>query len=80
LCYEVWTPLQQFPYVEDITPFMELKLKALREHKSQIAAIRYDAGVQGFDRYRGAFTGKGEYCECFEPLTLPPGFLLANFR
>jgi LmbE family N-acetylglucosaminyl deacetylase len=73
LCYEVWTPLGRVPYVENITPYVEKKIAALREHTSQIEKIRYDEGVRGFDRYRGVFTGKGEYCECFEPMTLPAG-------
>jgi LmbE family N-acetylglucosaminyl deacetylase len=75
LCYEVWTPLSRVPYVEDITAFIDTKLAALREHRSQVEKIRYDEGVRGFDRYRGVFTGKGQYCECFEPLILPAGSL-----
>jgi LmbE family N-acetylglucosaminyl deacetylase len=65
LCYEVWTPLQEISYVEDITEFVELKIKALGQHKSQIQDIQYDEAVKGLDRYRGIMTGKGKYCECF---------------
>jgi LmbE family N-acetylglucosaminyl deacetylase len=68
LCYEVWSPLQDISYIEDITPFMKLKLEALRKHRSQISITPYDEAVQGLNRYRGAMTGKGTYCECFRIL------------
>lgn len=64
--YEVWTPLQNIAYAEDISEFMEVKLDALRMHESQIESIRYDEAVQGLNRYRGAMSGKGDYCECFQ--------------
>ena len=70
LCYEVWTPLQDVSYVEDITEFLELKLKALAQHKSQIQDIQYDDAVKGLNRYRGTMTGKGKYCECFQVLKI----------
>lgn len=70
LCYEVWTPLQEFSYVEDITEFIELKIKALGQHKSQIQDIQYDEAVKGLNRYRGIMTGKGKYCECFQVLKI----------
>lgn len=66
LCYEVWTPLQEVSYVENITDFIELKIKALEQHKSQIQDIRYDEAVKGLNKYRGVMTGKGKYCECFQ--------------
>jgi len=69
LCYEVWTPLQQISYIEDITDFIELKIEALKQHKSQIKDIQYDEAVKGLNRYRGIMTGKGEYCECFQVIT-----------
>ncbi len=70
LCYEVWTPLQEVSYVEDITKFIELKIKALKQHKSQIQDIQYNEAVKGLNRYRGIMTGKGEYCECFQVVKL----------
>jgi LmbE family N-acetylglucosaminyl deacetylase len=68
LCYEVWTPLQEVSYVEDITEVIETKIQALQQHKSQVADISYDEAVKGLNRYRGAMTGKGTYCECFQVL------------
>lgn len=66
LCYEVWTPLQEISYVEDITEFMELKTKALKQHESQIQERKYDEAIEGLNGYRGAMTGQGKYCECFQ--------------
>lgn len=70
LCYEVWTPLQEISYTEDITKFIGLKIKALEQHKSQIQDIPYDKAVKGLNRYRGVMTGNGEYCECFQVLKI----------
>jgi LmbE family N-acetylglucosaminyl deacetylase len=65
LAYEVWTPLFEFNYVEDISEFMNIKIAALRKHQSQIKTIGYDEATEGLARYRGAMTGKGKYCEVF---------------
>ncbi len=66
LAYEVWTPLQQVSYAEDISSFMHTKLAALRCHRSQLEMIRYDDAVHGLNRYRGILTGKGQFCEAFQ--------------
>lgn len=66
LCYEVWTPLQNITYVEDITPHMPRKLAALAVHQSQIENRDYHEAIEGLNRYRGVMTRKGIYCECFE--------------
>lgn len=68
LTYEVWTPLQQFTRVVDITPHMEVKLAALRLHQSQLETIRYDKAIRSLNRFRGIMTGEGDYCECFQIL------------
>lgn len=68
LAYEVWTPLHEVSYIEDITISMEQKLQALRLHASQLADIRYDEAIDGLNRYRGIMSGKGQYCECFQVL------------
>jgi LmbE family N-acetylglucosaminyl deacetylase len=69
LCYEVWTPLTEVSYVEEISDCVDLKLDALRCHRSQLASIHYDEAVRGLNRYRGVMTGRGVYCECFQILT-----------
>lgn len=66
LAYEVWTPLQEVSYVEDISSWIETKLAALRCHQSQLEMIGYDDAVHGLNRYRGILSGKGEFCEAFQ--------------
>ena len=70
LSYEVWTPLSNFEYVEDISEFIAKKTAALRKHKSQMKNARYDEAFEGLARYRGAMTGKGKYCEVFKILKI----------
>jgi len=66
LGYEVWTPLGTIGSIQDITPYIALKLKALRSHRSQVESIPYDQAIAGLNRYRGIMTGRGDYCECFQ--------------
>ncbi|MDZ4163616.1 MAG: PIG-L deacetylase family protein, partial [Smithellaceae bacterium] len=66
LCYEIFTPLTQVSYVEDITDRMDLKLSSLREHASQLGSIAYDEAIAGLNRFRGVTTGRGRFCECFQ--------------
>lgn len=71
LCYEVGTPLQEPSYHEDITEFIDLKLRALAEHRTQVQVIPYTDAVKGLNRYRGIMaSGKG-YGESFQVLLLP---------
>ena len=58
LCYEVWTPLQDITYSEDITSVIDVKITALERHASQIANVKYDEAVRGLNRYRGIMTEK----------------------
>ncbi len=55
--YEVWTPLADPTYVEDISDVMDIKMAALAAHASQLAGIAYDDGVTGLNRYRGVVHG-----------------------
>lgn len=68
LAYEVWAPLGEVNMVEDISPFIEIKIEAMRRHKSQLEHIAYDEGIRGLNRFRGISSGRGEYCECFQVL------------
>lgn len=68
LAYEVWAPLGEVNMVEDITPFIDIKIAAMRRHKSQLEHIAYDEGIRGLNRFRGISSGRGEYCECFQIL------------
>ncbi|MDO4539856.1 MAG: PIG-L deacetylase family protein [Syntrophomonadaceae bacterium] len=71
LAYEVWTPLPSPGLYRDISPWMEQKLAALRQHRSQLKYMAYDDAVRGLNRYRAVGSGLGcEYCECFQVLRL----------
>lgn len=63
--YEIWTPLQLFRHVEDITSVLRIKMRAIRCHASQVSQYRYDRAMRGLNGYRGVTTGKGRYCEVF---------------
>ena len=65
LAYEVWTPMHDFNYSEDITGFMKKKMDALKQHKSQISNVKYDEASEGLSRYRGIMHGSGKYAEVF---------------
>ena len=66
LGYEVWTPLQNIGCCVNISDFINLKIEALRMHKSQLENIRYDEAIRSLNRFRGIMTGQGDYCECFQ--------------
>ncbi len=68
LCYEVWTPLTKFNYVVDISEEMERKIYLLKLYRSQLRIIKYHEAIKGLNRYRGATTRKGNYCEVFDIL------------
>lgn len=75
LCYEVWTPLQEVSYSEDISEFMELKLKALRQHASQLSRTKFDDAIQGLNRYRSVINLNSTkqsvmYAEAFQIIKL----------
>lgn len=68
--YEVWTPLSQYDYVEDITPVMSQKLEALRAHKSQLQDFDYARAITGLNEYRGVLAGRCDYAEVFQSVKL----------
>ncbi|MEN9327427.1 MAG: hypothetical protein RI947_235 [Candidatus Parcubacteria bacterium] len=70
LAYEVWTPITDVSYIEDITEYIELKVNALQKHTTQVQNTRFDEAVRGLNKYRGVMKGKGGYSECFEVLRI----------
>ncbi len=64
--YEVWTPLAEHDEVEDITPVMQQKLRAVRCYASQTAQFRYDRAVRGLNQYRGILAARCRYAEVFQ--------------
>jgi LmbE family N-acetylglucosaminyl deacetylase len=53
--YEVWGLFPRWDRLEDISDHLKTKLAAIREHSSQTAAIQYDEGIVGLNRWRGVF-------------------------
>lgn len=65
LCYEIWIPLAKITHKVDISSVIELKLKALAKHASQIPLNIVDA-ASSLNRYRGIMESCGAYGECFQ--------------
>ena len=65
--YEVLYPLHEPNAFVDITDVVEVKKNAIRQHRSQMAAQPYweQTGL-ALNRWRGLFTGLGEYVEAFK--------------
>ena len=69
--FEVWTPLQRWGFVQDISPHLEAKLRAIRCYASQSANLRFDDAAAALSRYRGIMHDAGEYAEVFLALREP---------
>ena len=70
--YEVWTPLDAFGLVTDVTPVMPRKLHALRAHRSQLREFDYVRAVRGLNQFRGALAARCDYAEVFQTLSPKP--------
>lgn len=68
LAYEVHPPLREATYCEDISNYLDLKVKALQEHKSQLEEIAYDKASESISHYRGILTAGSSSAECFHVL------------
>jgi LmbE family N-acetylglucosaminyl deacetylase len=65
LAYEIWSPLQSWHDVVDVTDVIDTKLEAIRCYRSQLDQFRYDDAVLGLNQYRGALAGSCRYAEAF---------------
>ena len=72
LGYEVWTPISAYDDGADVTAVMGDKCRAVRCHASQNTLLRFDRGVRGLNRYRGAMAWGCAYAEVFQHLFLEP--------
>ena len=79
LGYEVWNPMTQFALAVPITDEMELKIKSLMAHRSQLEDVSYLSAVKGLASYRGGMSFCGEYAEVFETLKLDYRINLQDF-
>lgn len=68
LGYEIWTPITAPGLSSNISEYMEHKLTALRQHRSQLAGYAYDDAIAGLNRYRAVMHGRSQFCECFQLL------------
>jgi LmbE family N-acetylglucosaminyl deacetylase len=50
--FEIWTPLRTMDQIIDISPYIDVKMAAIRAHKSQCAVMCFDEASQGLSRYR----------------------------
>src|SRR3990172_4815928 len=67
LCYMygIWTPLPAYNVVSDITLCLETKLRALKEHKSQLELANLTDAVKGLSNYYSILNGGNGYAEPF---------------
>src|SRR5438105_3830268 len=65
--FEVWTPLQRFDAIEDISAFSDRKPRAVQCYASQLANMEFDTAALALNRYRGALhnDGGGDFAEAF---------------
>ncbi len=71
LMFEVWTTIQKFNIVNDISKVIKIKTKAIRAYKSQCKLIKYDEAAIALDRYRGemhSWPNGGDYAEIFQKM------------
>ena len=70
--FEIWTPLAKMDFIVDISPWIEIKLRAVRAYKSQCSVLRFDEAVAGLNRYRGEMHSwpGGAYAEVFAEMRL----------
>jgi len=69
LAYEVSTPLMNPNYFEDISPFLEKKMAALKKHKTQ-KVRKYEHAHRGMNAFRGAMQKKIMFSEAFQLLKI----------
>lgn len=66
--FEVWTPVQRPGKYVNIDNEYRRKVKAIEQYKSQVEAVDYVDLTLSLNRYRGAASRYGKYCESFEKI------------
>jgi len=64
--YEVWEPMQDVDWYEDISDVALEKYKILRMYESAHVYIKYDKRIEGLNRYRGVFKNNTDYAEAYK--------------
>ena len=70
--FEVWTPLQRIDHIVDISPYVDVKRKAIQAHQSQCDVMDFDDALLALNRYRGEMHSwpGGDYAEIFSRMIL----------
>ena len=68
--YEVWSPISNPNYFEDITEVVEEKIKNLELYKSQFVWINYSDKIAGLNKYRGMLANNVGYAEAFNIISV----------
>src|SRR5262245_40116614 len=71
--FEIWTPLAGMDEIVDISPYIDVKLAAIRAHKSQCAVMSFDEAALGLSRYRAVMHSgwpPATYAEVFKEMRL----------
>jgi LmbE family N-acetylglucosaminyl deacetylase len=68
--YEVWTPIREMDHIVDITPFVDIKRRAIQAHRCQCDVLRFDESALALNRYRGEMHSwpGGDYAEVFKAM------------
>lgn len=72
LMYEVWTPIREIDQMVDISPYIGIKLAAIKSHASQCGLLKYHEAALALNRYRGEMYSwpGGDYAEVFKELKI----------
>jgi N-acetylglucosamine malate deacetylase 1 len=70
LGYEVWAPLGEAQYTEDVTDQIELKVEAMRCYRSQLRHAAWDEAVRGLASYRAVTSAGHGHSEAFEVIRM----------
>lgn len=70
LGYEVWRPLQNYQYFEDISGVVDVKKIALEKYKSQLKVKDWVRASLGLNAYRGVVAGDCSYAEVFQVIKI----------
>lgn len=66
ISYEVWTPIKEPSYYENIDKFIKKKIELLKKYHSQISHQRYDLAAKGLSQYRGIMGRDCLFAEAFK--------------
>lgn len=68
--YEVWTPMPNPSYFEDISEVIDFKKKLIGIYESQLVKIDYVSRISALNHYRGVFANNAEYAEAYKVVSM----------